>query len=556
MVKNLCPPLSRRRVLAAGALLPAQLLASSCRSVAGSPEPEGVGDAHAHLFNAADLPVAGFVRYVAIPSKFPQMPGWGKAMIDLFATLFKGAAVTADQESDRLRIGKGLAEISPARFGLLVANHIREQTATSPGALVDEERTELIESYRELNRAVAADSSAPAALRDTSEPSADLFAEIARKADDGALAPGDVANQKAAAGFGGGDLASAARLLGWGYLMLLSRASHLKRYRNRVRTPEFGPNLVINHLVDYDLWLDDAPTSGSDVFAQVKVMNRLAVANQDLVKLRLFAGYCPLRHAIDLTGGQPTTFDRLAALFPKGQVHGFKLYPPMGFRPFGNAALPDASFDPKETGRRTALDRWKAIAGGNPLGAALDDALARFYRTCADRGIPLMAHAARSNGAGRDYADRADHQYWAMVAARYNIRLSLGHLVDNVVPFVEAAEKGPPYPAEIWSLATAISLLDPRPTGAEAYGDIGYTQELLDQPKLAARFFTAIRKAFGKADPDLTRIMYGTDWIMLGMERQNEHYLECIVRGMRDGGLTATQQQNILSNNVRRYLRV
>lgn len=548
--------LSRRDLVAAGTLIPIQLLSSSCAPIAAKPPAIGIGDAHVHLFNAADLAVTHFVQYVAIPARFPNAPNWGKAIIDLFATLLKELAPTAEREARSLRIGARLTGISPARFGFLVAQHIRQRTAPRPGALVDPEGSELIESYRELNRAISADSASPAGFLDPSQPNENLIAEIARKAEDGRIAPGDVADQKAASGFGTADLASAARLLGWGYLMLLPRARHLTRYCSRFRTAKYTPSIVLNLLVDYDFWLNDGPSPGSDVFAQVDVMSRIAALNRRNVDVRLFAGYCPLRHAIELRKGRPTTFDRLVALCREGKVHGFKIYPPMGFQPIGNEDLSDQNFDPKEKGRRTALDQWIAAGGERELGAALDGALHQFYRQCAAEGIPLMAHSARSNAAGPNYADRADHKFWAAVAGQYPIRLSLGHLVDNVEPFVRAVEKGPPYPTEIWSLASGTTLLDANSTGAEVYGDIGYTQELLDDPKLASRYFAAIQKAFGPRDPDLTRILYGTDWIMLGIERHNERYLECVARGMQDAKLTTSQQQNILSNNIRRFLRL
>ena len=166
-----------------------------------------------------------------------------------------------------------------------------------------------------------------------------------------------------------------------------------------------------------------------------------------------------------------------------------------------------------------------------------------------------MAHAANSNGAGPGFAARADHQFWRQVAARHPVRLSLGHLADKVGPFCKAVAKGPPYPATAWALATSIGLLDPRSKGAEVYGDIGYMEELIDNPKLARDFFVALRTAYAPLDRDLSRLLFGTDWIMLGIERHHERYLEQVIAAMRAADYTAVQQANILGDNMRRFLR-
>jgi hypothetical protein len=269
--------------------------------------------------------------------------------------------------------------------------------------------------------------------------------------------------------------------------------------------------------------------------------------------MRLYAGLCPLKYAIERLRPGQTTFNRLLDAHAAGAVFGFKMYPPMGFRPIGNAVLADADFDPKSPGRRTALDLWKNAGAPKPLGQALDDALRDIFRICAARRIPIMAHAANSNGAGPGYAERANPLYWLAVAREFPIRLTLGHLVDGVAPFLAAVEQGIT-PPNVWSLFTSTKLLDPRFPGATVYGDLGYTEELLDNPDLARRFFVALRAAFGQRDPDLTRVLYGTDWIMLGLERHDERYLECVLQGMHDARYSPTQQQNILGTNLRRFL--
>jgi hypothetical protein len=514
-----------------------------------------VGDAHAHLFNASDLPVANFVRYVILPNRYSTMPGWAKAVIDLFARFYKNLAVTAKAELG-LAAGLGSSDLDPDTFGTRIAEFINREMDAASARTGDAESLELARSYRLLNSAVAADAGgAEAAFIDAARASPSAFAEAARKSEAGSVAPGEKLDNRLSPAFQADSLGDAVRMVGWGYELLRSRNAHVRTYLSRFRAAGAVPDRLLNHLVDYDAWLDDGPAPGSSHFEQVELMARISDRYRGTIDIATFAGYCPLKHSIERLKGAPTTLDRLLSFQTAGKVAGFKVYPPMGFRPAGNAALGDADFDPKEKGRRTAIDRWRAAGGQEPLGRALDSSLDLFYATCASRGIPIMTHAANSNGAGPAFSRRADHHFWKQVTSRHPIRLSLGHLADRVQPFVKAVTKGPPYPSDIWALATSIELLDASSVGAQVYGDIGYMEELIDNPDLARNFFVALRTAYGPRDPELTRILYGTDWIMLGIERHHRRYLEQVIAGMRAANYSAVQQRNILGDNLRRFLK-
>ncbi|WP_404373700.1 hypothetical protein AB5I39_08535 [Sphingomonas sp. MMS24-J45] len=545
--------LTRRSMIATAALA-----AGGCHQgiAIGRPAaPRTVGDAHTHLFNASDLPVANFVRYVILPSRYGAMPGWAKAVIDLFARFYKSFAASARAEMGRAA-GFAEGDLDPEDFGLRIAEFINREIDAANAKAGDAEAADLARSYRELNAAVAVDAGgSQAGFVDPERASPSAFALAARRGVTGPVAPGETADRTSSAAFGAAGLGDAVRMIGWGYELLLSRDAHVRNYLARHVTPGRLPGRLINHLVDYDVWLDDGPASGSSMFEQVEVMARIAVRYRGTLDIATFAGYCPLKNSIERLRGGTTTLDRLLGMHAQGKVAGFKLYPPMGFQATGNAGLADAAFDPREKGRVTALDRWHSAGGKGKLGQALDASLEAFYAVCAARGIPLMAHAANSNGAGPNFSRRADHLFWKQVAARHPIRLSLGHLAGQVRPFCEAVAKGPPYPADDWALATSIELLDAGSKGAEVYGDLAYMEELIDDPQLARDFFLALRTAYGKRDPNLTRILYGTDWIMLGIERHHERYLDQVVAGMQAANYSPLQQSNILGGNLRRFLR-
>lgn len=101
--------LPRRTVLAAG--LSAAL--GGCMRCADLPRPRvgvarlPIGDAHAHFFNAADLPVTGFFKNVLIPAHIPDWPEVVLALLDIATNVLKRMAVTASNESRHMRTGQG-----------------------------------------------------------------------------------------------------------------------------------------------------------------------------------------------------------------------------------------------------------------------------------------------------------------------------------------------------------------------------------------------------------------------------------------------------------------
>src|SRR3954453_18750490 len=72
----------------------------------------------------------------------------------------------------------------------------------------------------------------------------------------------------------------------------------------------------------------------------------------------------------------------------------------------------------------------KHLGGAEGLGHHLDEQLARLYDLCISLDAPIIAHAAYSQGAGPEYAQRADPFYWTKVLANprwQRLRLCLAH---------------------------------------------------------------------------------------------------------------------------------
>lgn len=523
---------------------------AGCGKEAGTPVPPGMpfADAHVHLFNASDLPVDKFLGYVVLPSHYPTAPTWALALVHMFATFYRPLAVTvADERKNTVQ------DWNAERFGVAAAAHIQPLVQAAPLVTTNgaNDAAALSESYRALLSGVKAMSGSDFVKNAGSD--AVAFVDIAQAVDRG-VDPQPSAPLLSASATSLSDLI---RLIGWGYLLLQSRDSHAQTYLKRFAMAGHSATLLINHLVDYDMWLGEGPAPGSSHLDQILLMDEIAQRRAHATLIRTFAGYCPLKHAVERQRGGEAHFDRLKRLAREGRIAGFKLYPPMGFRSFGNSALDDAHFQVVQPGRHGPLDAWKAAGGNRPLGRALDDALAEFYRFCVEVDLPLMAHAAASNGAGPDFALRAHPDFWQQAVATYSLRLNLGHLVADPRKFVDAVNKGGRPPADVWALqASTRAMLQTGGHGHQVYGDLAYSPELIASPTLATAFFRALKATFEPHDPDLSRILYGTDWVMFGQESNSTQSLSAIMAGMETANLTTRQQDNILSNNVRRFLKI
>lgn len=299
-------------------------------------------------------------------------------------------------------------------------------------------------------------------------------------------------------------------------------------------------------LVDMALWLepdaaalaDGAPgsqaaramtTHQTTPAQQVEMMEMIARAYPG--RMHAFAPFCPWRQASDAHhnlsfGDVPERRRRTAmevvedAILNRGCI-GVKLYPPMGFRPIGNAEIPLDQFPP--WARQTPYaDRF---------GEELDRALMELYRFCADLDVPIMAHTSNSNGAGffkdsdgksTSYAVRADPKYWARVLATpglEKLRINLAH-------FGSAARGQPDWRETVGELMDAYE---------NVYADLSHFQDLVQDNWLgsgqhcqeAADLLEPLRREFlaGERAKRWRRILYGSDWEVLAKEFYYADYL-------------------------------
>lgn len=521
-----------------------------------------IGDAHAHLFNAADLPVAGFLRHVLLPA---HLAGWETLWPAIIGTasVLKGMTVSATAESRRLSFLGGEAErISSVTFADAVADHLeRRVRAIDPGALTTtggdaEDRsyaalTLLVESVaaRERGDAALSRGEPRITMEDVRAIGSVDRAFIERVAREGAAAMATPVNVQA---FDSLSLSSAAdaglKLRGlldgvkWIFALIQPRCSHVHDYIATMTSARSRTVQLVNLLVDYDAWLDDAPAAGSEVEAQLRFWTRYARSADRRVAIELFAPYDPLRHAESrLTTGDETGYfasiqNWVAGATSDIEIRGFKLYPPMGFRAAGNGAAPPQARAGVAIHKRWAARGWKMAE----FGAEIERSLDLFFDLCSSRRIPVLAHASNSQesyaGAGR----LADPRHWLERAAKQgerSIAVCLAHFGDH--------DFGDEVSAQVLRRNAA--------SPSKIFFDLSYADEILrgDAPRLISR----VTRLCEAHDPECRWFLFGTDWIMIGRESGAETYVPGLLAAM-DGIAfwTPARRANLLRNNLQSFL--
>ncbi len=326
-------------------------------------------DIHCHVFNAADIPIRGFVRHVALHD------GWMSPQLAAIATrLVRGAP---GFDSDKVRLDRMLGG--------------GEERA--PAAPVDIEAAfdaEVMQAVNELSE----------------EERALIQSEL----------PPDEADRSPTEGTEGAEafsLAAPVRFVRWAKLFCQSRvdlvALYFKFFSGEV-------DLAIPMLVDLSSGLKD--TALTTLEQQIELFELLSWASMlrlipgaEQLRIHPFVGFDPLR-VLDLgyssAPGRSTVQAVQDAVLIRSFV-GVKVYPEMGWRAYGNTA---ASAGTAERARE--------------LDAILDD----FFGWCAENEVPITAHCNHSNYSNSNFGDAgfgAPDEWLHVLSAHPTLRLNLGH---------------------------------------------------------------------------------------------------------------------------------
>jgi len=425
-------------------------------------------DAHCHLFNISDLPTASFTQIVLLKkyehAGAPTAPGRAlRAALDGIESILSAGVISA---ADEAQSGAGLSEPESAAFN----------PADEPA---------LEQRQREAEAALNA-----------------LGGEVSLVSCDNG--PGPSPNIRS--------------IVTWLRDLRASRTRLTKRLTEAHAQSGFSSRLLCPALVDYANWL--LQPLHSPLPHQVRVAGTIS-SNPQLVPVHGYAPFDPLRLALvreklPVIDGGWDPIDLLRDALTSNGFAGVKLYPPMGFRATGNATSRD-TYPPHVEALFSSIP---APPGQSAVGAALDRSLDELWQVCKELDAPVMAHAANSNAAGEGYGRRADPSFWLKVASDHpELRIMLAHFGRFRTPAagfpVPQCSDDLPFD-HTWEAAFGRFIKANPASGL--YADVSYMSELF-HPNERKRALGRMRQ-YLEFDPDLDHLIFGSDWVMLGIEKQ------------------------------------
>jgi hypothetical protein len=522
---------SRRNFLAGATLATADLALTGCRHayLLRPPTPALrplTIDVHCHIFNGTDLPVVPFLKNV-----FDVRDDEAEAV----ATLIKDAGVPGNKELPRLdKLIHDYNDLVVQSSSEVASKYLQGQLKQWRKETVEDIHHNFGNALREF-RDVEKQQAYAKALRGSSPE------RLEKKARGETSTP----QRKCTGGVSHGY--NLFGVLGMLYEYCFARIVCAQDYLNTFCSPAHrGVDLMFASLVDYDWWLAQGEAQETDLITQAEIMQRISVLSGG--RVHGFVPFCPLR-AVAHHSGQPlATWDPLDlvqdAIRNKGFI-GVKLYPPMGFAPYGNKFL-DAACD--SSNRCPDFLRSKSLFGvanfwhdsniparlcegpisyndGKPaerLGVRLDQELDRLYQWCTQNRVPIMAHTNATNGVCSQYEALAGFEFWCLALQKYkDLQVNFGHLGGLSNRF------DPPHPRQINDLDIPtesqgfISLMNTYPS---VFGDAAFQDGILHSAR--DHFDTMVEHAY-PANPVLqSRFLFATDWSLLMETGGDKPYLK------------------------------
>jgi predicted TIM-barrel fold metal-dependent hydrolase len=426
-------------------------------------------DAHVHIFNGTDLQIAGFLKE-PVANEFPKI----RELLSLIADPLQDFVWSVSPKAnDELRILNQVVDKTGARafsvqeFGSVLQSHRAETQAQYNEFLRQQLRRE--EVRRELQKMIKPGKNSHRTIQELDRvPATGTERDLARRVDQYSGIP----------------------VFDFLEPFFSYRYSNFFELVEQFTCANASPiDTFVALLVDYDVTLGDpsgAPTP-STIDEQTEVTSRICELSRG--HLIALAPYCPLK---DVALKNASLANVLKAWKRRGFV-GAKMYPPMGFYPSGN------------TGKN---------------GQAIDKALAQLYHECVSSDAVVLAHAGPSWCAKSGKCEYPGPKGWAGAingvfdTERKPLRAALGHFGG---PFDKKRPEARIWPEEF------IDLMK-EPAGEKLYADLSYASEIL-QPsndKPVVKRLTGLMK---RSSPLLSeRLMYGSDWLLLGLESQWRSY--------------------------------
>lgn len=539
----------RALAMAATPLLPGCAWLLSPPPLPPPPVPGGLCaiDIHCHVFNATDLPVPGFLHHVLL-SHLTQIPLSGPA----FAALSKLVGIClsvdvqrADAELRDIQSGARVAGVDEdidslmrARLRLGLTRLLQAQAPPGGPALLSLRLDQAAvragrppadaAAVRQLMAELAARAATPGRRQGRlriarSAPPSDLV----ERAIEGVMAIED-------------EVKGVLRLV---TLLTRPRRELVRRLAALPAAAVAGEiRLFTPALIDFTLWLDQSPFDHADINPmtdQVAVMEAIAALPDQAYGVHPYAAFCPWRQMRGGPSPSPLAIVR-DAVENRGFI-GVKVYPVLGFLPYGNAGLTDA--EAAELPRQLLMEPdWRR---------RLDRALADLYDWCAEMDVPILTHTSHSQFPTTSAGLRGAPGHWLKVLTDPDhptwraLRINLGH--------IGGLQSLDPPPRDPWP-DQAVRLMAAFPN---VFADLGDYDAIIPGASSAqnGRILANLASALAANPMARNRLMYGTDWLFLSRAKGAEGYYPA----MRDGigtplNLDANQRLGFIGGNAARFL--
>ncbi len=323
--------------------------------------------------------------------------------------------------------------------------------------------------------------------------------------------------------------------------------------------------LLTPSMVDFDSWLVEpkgtftgTQSKSSPMDEQVMLMAEISMVfarGRRPVLVHPYFGFDPARAVLRRARGASfeEIFRDLRWHISQGNCIGVKIYPPMGFRAINNAALGDEEFP-------DYLVAQADLPSSTGFGAALDEVLLALYRWAVAWDVPVMAHCSPSQGMNRRYEARANPIHWREVLERdglRTLRLNLAHF-GGLAGVLDPEEDKANADAEGRNRLTWAGTIAEMMAGRRypnLYADAGYFAAALWGERTKA--ISELRRLLADPAGDLRkRLMFGTDWSMVGREPGEPDYARALINAV----LVNRQDHEFLEDfawrNAARFLRL
>lgn len=524
----------RQFLLCSAAIFP--LMASGCNQLSvGKPVVDLPGttiDMHAHVFNGKDIPVTGFLTQVVLRKEdAPVGEGSYDGLINLIKNFLFSGTLTAESELAKMRSESNLLAETVHENDILkqdqdrLARGVREfeKQIHSKRQLQAVNKTSDVLMLDELYRAAGINQNVRT-FSNTKENATLIAASVYQPNKIGLRA---LRRQNPPLGL----------LLRWAMLLRRDRrdiVTRLKHLYGKTFEENSGREVSIfsPSILDLEYWLKYNENDFSPIKAQVEVMSEIAKREEDIVLLN-FVAFCPLRAALVRKNKRDPLEVIKKAISKEYGFAGIKMYPPMGFKPIGNSE--DKLFGAKK--------------GFMVSGDKINRELENLYKWCADHQIPIKAHGNNSISASPNSGCNASPKYWDQVLEKYpDLHVNFAHFGGFDETRDGAKNCDPNTPTEDWDVMAA-RIAEKR---EGFYLDLGFWDgALLGGGTQRYRVIKNTKDIVANHSILKERIMYGSDWTMIGKERKHTRYLANARSTIIEVGLSLDK---VMSDNALDYL--